>query len=176
MTVSGTLKLRAWGFLLAALGGFLIGLGPLLVWATQTLAGQLSHDVYGIDHALGKVVLALGIVIVIGSFAMRFRATLRGMVVTAVIVMVAAIAALGITAYVAMDPANVLFGVSKAQATFLGDSLSVTLGVGIYLPMIGAMLVIIGTILSLKWAKRRQAEAEAELGEPANEEPAPTDP
>ena len=176
MTVSGTLKLRAWGFLLAALGGFLIGLGPLLVWATQTLADQLSHDVYGIDHTLGKVVLALGVVIVIGSFAMRFRATLRGMVATAVIVIVAAIAALGITAYVAMDPTRVLFGVSKAQATFLGDQLSVTLGVGIYLPMIGAVFVVVGTILSLRWAKRRQVEAETERREPANEEPAPTDP
>ena len=50
MSASGTLKLRAWGLLLAALGGFLIALGALMPWGTSTARRNVT--LHGIDSTI----------------------------------------------------------------------------------------------------------------------------
>jgi hypothetical protein len=170
--------LRLWGFVCTALGGLLIALGSLLTWATAALGPKIPGvDTKGVDTPEGKVVLALGVAILLAIVALRLSTSPNVRRAIAVGVIVASLAAGALTLWdlIAKEHRLGLPAASKEAALIAGQTdlpenvlraklerlTFVSLKPGIYLPLAGAALGVLGGALGLAWVGRETARPRA---------------
>ena len=187
---------RLWGFLFLVAGAVVAGLGALMDWATLGFPGDersaLDVAVKGVDVWEGKVVLASAVLALVAMVAMRLArgtearrvlafgiATLGALVIAvALSVAIRADARLGgsegldeiaggLAEQLGEDPAAVRTQLEEQY----GEQLRVDLGPGVWVAVVGGVLIDVGGALGLLWVKQR-AEAAPALGE-ADASPAP---
>ncbi|HEU4353961.1 MAG TPA: Trp biosynthesis-associated membrane protein [Actinomycetota bacterium] len=180
---------RLWGFLFLVVGAVVAGLGALMDWATLGFPGDergaLDVAVKGIDVWEGKVVLASAVLALVGMVAMRLArgtetrrvlafgiATLGALVIAvALSVAIRADARLGgsegldeisggLAEQLGEDPAAVRAQLEQQY----GEQLRVDLGPGVWVAVVGGVLIDVGGALGLLWVKQR-AEAAPAPGE-----------
>jgi Tryptophan-associated transmembrane protein (Trp_oprn_chp) len=168
--------LRLAGFVCTALGGALIALGALLGWASTSLGPNITGvETKGVDTFEGKVVLALGVAILVAIPALRLagsgavrRAIAIGVIAASLVAgalalwdVAAAEDRLGPPA--AADEAAIIARQSHLPEDVLRTELAklafVSIRPGIYVPIAGAVLGVVGGALSLAWARREDGAA-----------------
>ena len=179
--------LRLAGFVCTALGGTLMALGALLGWASTSLGPRITGvETKGVDTVEGKVVLALGVAVLVAIPAIRLAdsAAVRrsigiGVIVASVVAgalalwdLVAADERLGPPA--AEDEAAVIARETRLPEDVLAAELTklafVSVRPGIYVPVAGAVLGVVGGALGLAWARREEADGR-ERSAPGGERP-----
>jgi hypothetical protein len=171
--------LRLWGFLVTILGGTLLGIGSLLVWAEVaigTRGGSFDPEpVKGLDQLDGIIVLGSAIVILLGIPAMRQALTRRGRRAWAIAILVLGLLSTGIALSAALAPDSRLdAGVNDAlEETALSISAqtdlpvdevldrleeeaetTITVEPGLWVTAAGGVLAAIGGFLGLLWASK----------------------
>jgi hypothetical protein len=138
-----------------------MGLGALSAWATVGFPGDLAHhlDVQtkGVDVWEGKVVLAVGVVTLVGIIALRALSTAsaRSVVAVAIVVLGPLAAALAAVDASRIESRFVPTGPMGHMASeAMRMSLRVDVGPGIWLAIAGGILAAVGGALSLVWAAR----------------------
>jgi hypothetical protein len=198
LDASDSASLRLAGFLCAALGGLLAGVGSLQVWVTLGIedSDNLDSPIRGVDVVDGRVTLACAVVLLAGVVASRAWRSASGRTIAAAAMLVAGLVCVAVPAGFLIsydgrfDPvtsgelAGSLaedLGVSIEEATAqleeAADALGAftDLGVGVFVVLGGGLVGSLGGLLTLVWAVR------ARRGEPldvAKEPPAslPTTP
>jgi hypothetical protein len=183
-------RLRLGGFALTVLGAALLGFACTRPWVTVGLEGDeggvLSQRFPGLDLWQGKVALACAVVLLVGVLLIRSRRSPRSGRTVAVVMIVAGVVAIGVTAFVAVggpsmlkdeavdgmvDAAAAAAGISHAAAAAQVDAL-VDVGVdssaqtGVFVAIAGAVIATIGAVLGLAWVNDRSRSAEAAQGLP----------
>jgi hypothetical protein len=178
LTTERPSALRLWGFVCTALGGLLIALGSLLTWATSSLGPKIQGvDTKGIDTPEGKVVLAIGVAILLAIVALRMSTSAGVRRAIAIAVIVGSLVAAGLTAWdiaakddrlglpAASNEAAIIARQTHLPEDVLREQLEkfafVSLKPGIYLPLAGAVLGVVGGALGLAWAGREGARSSA---------------
>ncbi|MEA2556959.1 MAG: hypothetical protein QOG88_497 [Actinomycetota bacterium] len=162
--------LRLWGFLLTVGGGVLVAFGALRLWVNATVFGKAIpgwEGWRGVDLPEGLVALVCGVVLIIGILVLR---GVRGKTkrVIAVLLIIAGVIAFAVGGVVAVTAAN-RFANAQAAATQLAAAesipvaealakvsgkLSATVGVGVFVTMLGGILGAVGGVLSLALVTR----------------------
>jgi hypothetical protein len=166
--------LRLWGFVCTALGGLLIALGSLLTWSSSSLGPKIQGiDTKGIDTIEGKIVLAIGVAVLLAIVALRMSTSVGVRRGIAIGVIVGSLVAAGLTAWdivakddrlglpAASDEAALIARQTHLPEDVLREQLEklafVSLQPGIYVPLAGAVLGVVGGALGLAWAGREGA-------------------
>jgi hypothetical protein len=177
-------RLRVAGFAAIVTGGLLTGVGALLDWVTIGFPGDVrgGADVHvrGTDVWEGKLVLAVATAGLIAMILMRVTAspTVRSAIAAAI---AAGGALIGAVAAIDLSRATDRFGggegladIARAVADQLGQpvervralleqnfgaTLRVDTEVGIWLSLLGGLILVAGGGLSLAWARRNGADA-----------------
>lgn len=176
------LRLRLAGFAAAALGGLLIGLGSLAMWAEVGLGddpeGVLSSRFRGIDVWEGRVVLATALVVILAVMGTRFLAapgTRRALAMLVIVASLVGGAIAGVDAVRAEDrfAGRGLDELARDIASRTGepegdvrDDLeaqrqkleNTSVGAGLYLVLAGSLLGLVGGGLNLAWVTSRGRE------------------
>ena len=175
--------LRLAGFLLVALGGLFAGVAAVLTWVTVGLIDDkqnvLTQRYLGVDLLDGKVVLAAGLVLLGGIVVLRrvrgiwLRRTVASLLIVAALVIVG-IAAAAATSTHSRFGDRALQDMAKSAAAALklpldqarqrvdqiaSLGITVTRGSGLWVALAGGVLGVMGGILSLTWALRREERA-----------------
>lgn len=162
--------LRLWGFLLTVGGGGLVAFGALQPWVTATLSDEpnlISPRWLGIDLPEGLVALVCGIVLILGILALR-GVPAKAKRVVATLSIAAGVLAFAVSGVVAVtatsrfaDPQKAAEQVAAgehiplAQAlASVGSHLTATLGIGVFMTVLGGILGAIGGVLSLALVTR----------------------
>jgi hypothetical protein len=164
---------RAIAFTLCAVGALLAGIGATLPWAIVGLQadenGVLDETFLGIDLTAGLVVLVAAIAVLAMLFAMRLvaarwrRALALGLLVAGLAILTATLLAglsAGDRAVVEMaEVAADTGGLTAAEAEELirtDPDLAVRseLGIGLWLAVLGGVLVVVGSVANAAWARR----------------------
>lgn len=177
--------LRLWGFLLTVGGGVLVAFGSLQVWVTATVNGQanpISPTWPGIDLPEGLVAIGCGVVLILGILVLRGvkRKTKRVVATVLIVAGVIAFAVAGVVAvtatsrfadvHTAAEQAAKSFHIPLAQALAkMGGQLTVSVGLGVLMTVVGGIVGAIGGVLSLALVVRRPADADD--GPPLDGEP-----
>ncbi len=166
--------LRLAGFLTVVVGGALVALGSLLDWVKVSLHGGTAGAIptKGVDVAAGRVMLALGLLMLITIVVLRTgrtRADRRRMAVTLLLLAIGS-AALSVIVIVRADAIFHDTGVDRLirlvgqagvphdRAVGLVTAAEQRLGIetrvqpGLYLSLTGAAIGALGGLLSLRWA------------------------
>ena len=148
---------------LALGGGALVILGAFLPWASVSInfAGESSsHSTNGMDGD-GKITLVLGLCAV-GLTVLKNPAK------TKLFALIALIAA-GLAALIGLYDASQIGGNSDARAMMeaAGDAIKVSLGMGIYLTIIGGAAASVGSLMRWKSAPAPQSAAQPPAMPPA---------
>lgn len=197
------IRLRAFGFLAGAFGGFLIALGALTPWGTGTIVSGYRTVVGVKVTPEGIIVLAAGVLIVLGLFALRFLATYEARRRMAIVAMLLGIVAAGVMASALLRPGARILGhqvMADALTTLPGNTEGAPAylikldrderyapGIGIWLIFAGAGFTLLGGGLSMRWARLRGEQAvergvsfgapkSAQMPEPAAEPQPGTEP
>ena len=173
-------RLRAVGFVLAALGGLLAGLGTLLVWIEASLDDfppGLSPTYLGVDLPDGLVVLALALAIVVAVLASRVGHGAHARRGAGVVVIIASFIVIGV-AGAAIVTATARFaptviddilaivapnGASPEQRAAIDELVDVRVGIGAWISLLGGVLALVGGVLTLAWATATAATAAPEV-------------
>jgi hypothetical protein len=190
LDVSRPTPLRLFGFVFTALGGLLIALGSISDWATVVFLGQTFPDsaTPGIDVPEGKLVLALGVLMLGGIVAMRLARTVGIRRLLAGGICIAAAAAITVAAFDVVraddrfggyavdklaEQLSASSGIPLEQArtrveAFIGTEGSIDIGLGLWLVLSGGVLGLVGGLLDLAWVgqQRRRAVSEDEVPAP----------
>jgi hypothetical protein len=190
LDVSRPTPLRLFGFVFTALGGLLIALGSISDWATVVFLGQTFPDsaTPGIDVPEGKLVLALGVLMLGGIVAMRLARTVGIRRLLAGGICIAAAAAITVAAFDVVraddrfggyavdklaEQLSASSGLPLEQArnrveAFIGTEGSIDIGLGLWLVLSGGVLGLVGGLLDLAWVgqQRRRAVSEDEVPAP----------
>ena len=184
LDVSKPTPLRLLGFIFTALGGLLIALGPISDWATVVFLGQSFQNsgTPGIDLAEGKLVLALGVLILVAIVAIRIATTVGARRSITLGICVAAVVALSV-AVVDVVRADDRFGgyavdrlatqrsdalgipldqARKEIAAFIAREGSIDIGLGLWLVVAGGGLGLVGGLLDLAWVGQQRLRAAGE--------------
>ena len=149
--------LRLGGFLLAAVGALLVGVGSLMTWATVGIRPENIHtDIPGVDLIDGKVALACAIVMLVGTLATRIVRSGRAAAVWASLVIGAGVIALavgGAFLVLGLDRAAVNASLPPEEFWEVVGAFQ-ELGIGAVLVLLGGILGFCGGIASLAWAMR----------------------
>lgn len=173
-------NLRSAGFVCAAVGALLAGVGGLLPWVTTALSGvpsELSPTYVGIDLPDGIVVMALAVVMLVATLMTRAgtgNVARRGM---ATVVIVSSFLVVGVAGAsivtadgrfksTAVDDVVDDFTPQEAtgeQRARIEDLLELRIGPGPWLALLGGAIGAVGGVLTLAWASpsARQERAEA---------------
>ena len=163
--------LRLWGFLLTVGGGGLVAFGAIQVWVNITVGGKTLKNAVtwkGIDVPEGLVAFVCGVVLVVGILALRaVRGKAKRVVATLLIVAgVTAFAMGGVLAVTAVSrfSDNPLVAARLVAAreqipldlalAQVGNHPNATLGVGVFLTVLGGILGAVGGVLSLALVTR----------------------
>jgi hypothetical protein len=150
--------LRAAGFLLTAVGGFLIGLGAVGVWLTVGIPGESAHtSIRGTDLPDGRVALVCAVIVLVSLLASRLVRSRRARVTLAVLALVAAIvaAALAIAFLATGDERSaVVQTIGIPEALWARFGVFRDLGPSVWLVVTGGILGAAGAVLTLSWAGR----------------------
>ena len=183
MNASRPTPLRLVGFLCTAAGGLLVALGSLQTWATTSLQGDakgvLTSVHRGTDLLDGKVLLALGVLMLLWQLAMRGVGSAGARRSLAVVILAAGLAA-AILGTIDVARAKDRFTGSKGQldqqaaaiAAQSGEPVDlvrgqllhqydtlvhVKVGIGLWLVIVGGLLGAAGGALGLAWASTKAA-------------------
>ena len=189
MSDESTLRLRAAGFLISVLGGFLVALGSLMPWAEVLFGG--TSTVVGIDIGDGVITLVAGLAVIIAVLAMRVGKTMRARRGLAVVVIAGGVVAISIGIGVVSN-AEEKFGLPVVQEKLemiseqtglpLEELIKqrnipleqVSLQAGVFVVIGGGVIGLIGGALSMMWAARwkgwKQVEEDDE-GAASGEDP-----
>jgi hypothetical protein len=159
--------LRAAGFLLTAVGGFLIGLGAVGVWLTVGIPGESAHtSIRGTDLPDGRVALVCAVLVLVSVVASRLVRSRRARVTLAGLALVAALVAAGWgIAFLAVgdDRSAVVQTIGIPKDLWVRFGVFRDLGLGVWLVVTGGVAAAAGTGLTLSWARRApQASATAD--------------
>jgi hypothetical protein len=159
--------LRAAGFLLTAVGGFLIGLGAVGVWLTVGIPGESAHtSIRGTDLPDGRVALVCAVLVLVSVVASRLVRSRRARVTLAGLALVAALVAAGWgIAFLAAgdDRAAVVQTIGIPEDLWVRFGVFRDLGLGVWLVVTGGVAAAAGAGLTLSWARRApQASATAD--------------
>jgi hypothetical protein len=153
--------LRAAGFLLTAVGGFLIGVGAVGVWLTVGIPGESAHtSISGTDLLDGRVALVCAVLVLVSVVASRLVRSRRARVTLAVLALVAALVAAGwAIAFLAVgdDRPAVVQTIGIPKDLWVRFGVFRDLGLGVWLVVMGGVLGAAGAVLTLSWARRAQA-------------------
>jgi hypothetical protein len=145
--VPPTAPLRVAGFLATAIGGAMMGIGSLMLWATihdpHDLNGGLDLVYKGIDVRNGKMTLAAAAVLLIGLMVLRVARSRGTREIVAVVMVVAAVAGLAFSGAFLVDGGHRFF----IQATDTAK-----LGAGVLIALAGAVVGLLGAILDVAWS------------------------
>jgi hypothetical protein len=186
LDVSRPTPLRLFGFVFTALGGLLIALGSISDWATVVFLGQAFPDsaTPGIDVPEGKLVLALGVLMLVGIVAMRLARTIGIRRLLAGGICIAAAAAITVAAFDVVraddrfggyavdklaEQLSASSGLPLEQArnrveAFIGTEGSIDIGLGLWLVLSGGVLGLVGGLLDLAWVGQQRHRAVSEDG------------
>jgi hypothetical protein len=186
LDVSRPTPLRLFGFVFTALGGLLIALGSISDWATVVFLGQTFPDsaTPGIDVPEGKLVLALGVLMLVGIVAMRLARTIGIRRLLAGGICIAAAAAITVAAFDVVraddrfggyavdklaEQLSASSGLPLEQArnrveAFIGTEGSIDIGLGLWLVLSGGVLGLVGGLLDLAWVGQQRHRAVSEDG------------
>jgi hypothetical protein len=166
------------GFAASALAGFLLAIGSVLVWAQfQIGGGGHVFTLHGTDTNEGKVVLAAGLVAVVGALLLRVGKTEKGRPVAGIIIVIAAVIGGAATGYFAsnaktkyQDKPLIEFAHKVSQESGLPAAAAAkhekdliaagkvaetfSLGIGVWIALASAIALLIGGILAFMWARR----------------------
>lgn len=179
--------LRLWGFLLTVGGGVLVAFGSLQPWVDATAFGKPISGFEGwrgTDLPEGLVAFACGIVLIVGILVLR---GVKGKTkrVMATLLILAGVLAFAVGGVVSVTATN-RFGNAQAAAKQISaaehiplaqalgkvaGTLSATLGLGVFMTVLGGILGAVGGVLSLALVTREPAAAEGGPGgeaEPAS--------
>jgi hypothetical protein len=181
LDVSRPTPLRLFGFIFTALGGLLIALGSISDWATVVFLGQTFPDsaAPGIDVTEGKVVLALGVLMLVGIVALRLARDAGARRLLAVGICIAATVAIAVAVvdvvrsedrfggYTVDKLAQQLSdasGLSLPQArnkveAFIAKEGAVDIGIGLWMVLGGGVLGLAGGLLDLAWVGQQRLRA-----------------
>ena len=186
--------LRLGGFLLVAAGGLLAGVAAVLTWVTVGLIDDkqnvLTQRYLGVDLLDGKIVLAAGLVLLGGIVVLRrVKGILQRRAVASVLIvaalMIVGIAAAATTSTYSRFGERALQDMAKSAAAALklpldqarqrvdqiaSLGIDVSRGSGLWVALAGGLLGVMGGILSLTWALRR--EESTDIGDPSVSESA----
>jgi hypothetical protein len=159
-------RLRAAGFLLTAVGGFLIGLGAVGVWLTVGIPGESAHtSIRGTDLPDGRVALICGVLVLVSVVTSRLVRSRRARVTLASLALVAALVAAGWgIAFLAAgdDRSAVVQTIGIPKDLWMRFGVFRDLGLGVWLVVTGGVAATAGAGLTLSWARRApQASATA---------------
>lgn len=158
LSTSRPTSLRFAGFLALALGGLGMGLGALFTWATVGFPNDLEHrldlQTMGVDVWEGKVVLAIGVVVLVGIVAMRALSTVAARRAVALAIVVLGSLAVALAAADALRAESRFVQIAPIWRTGSEGFMRVDLGPGIWLAIGGGILAAIGGVLSFAWAGR----------------------
>jgi hypothetical protein len=182
--------IRLWGFLCLAAGGLLLGLGATRTWATIGFPGDakgvVDVQVAGTDVWEGVVVLAAGVVTLVGMIAMRLLVSPRARRAVAVTIVTLGIVACALVTFDLVrleDRFGGSAGLDQIAASIagqldlpvddvlaqlqeqFGNQLRVDAGPGIWIALAGGVLTVAGGILSMSWIRRQErSSASREAG------------
>jgi hypothetical protein len=182
-------SLRLAGFLATVTGATLAGVGALLDWVTVgfpgDLQGALDVDTKGTDVWEGKVVLAVAVGCLIAMLLMRVFASPSVRYAIAVAIgaggaLVTAITAIDLSRTTdRFDDSDGLADIARHWADRLGQpvdsvrtlleqnfgtTIRVDTGGGMWLSLLGGLLLIVAGGLSIAWARRSRDEARPRAG------------
>jgi hypothetical protein len=150
--------LRAAGFLLTAVGGFLIGLGAVGVWLTVGIPGESAHtSIRGTDLPDGRVAFVSAVLVLVSVVTSRLVRSRRARVTLAILALIATLVAAGwgIAFLATGDERSALvqtIGIPKDLWVRFGVFRDV--GLGVWLVVAGGILGATGAVLTLSWARR----------------------
>jgi hypothetical protein len=193
MDTSRPSNLRLAAFALTAFGALVIGVGSILTWVTVGFAnlGAISSASRGTDLRDGKITLACAVVTLILVLASRLVSDTARAVMAGIVVVVGALAVAVAGWFIRSAPTNYPPVDSEALVTRLAqglgkspDEIRTTLageidklgafthvGAGPLVALIGGLMVVVGGVLTVRWAARLSAahvpadEADAGIGE-----------
>jgi hypothetical protein len=158
LDVSRPSGLRAAGFLLTAVGGFLIGLGAVGVWLTVGIPGESAHtSIRGTDLPDGRLALTCALIVLVSVVTSRLVRSRRARVTLAVLALVAALVAAGwAIAFLAGgdDRSAVVQTIGIPKELWASFGVFRDLGLGAWLVTIGGGVAAAGAVLTLSWARR----------------------
>ncbi len=177
--VSTPTPLRLAGFLATVASGAFVAFGSISDWAKTSVGASTANAVptKGVDIFAGKVMLAIGIVILLAIPVMRTardrsarRTAARGIAIAALGAIVLSVLVIarkdsvfhdsGVDKLVALAQSA---GASHDQAQVIINSaleklgIAIKLQLGIWLALVGGALGLVGAALSLRWASREEA-------------------
>jgi hypothetical protein len=159
--------LRAAGFLLTVVGGFLIGLGAVGVWLTVGIPGESAHtSIRGTDLLDGRVALVCAVLVLVSLVTSRLVRSRRARVTLAALALVAAIvAAAWAIAFLATgaDRSAIVQIIGITEDLWARFGVFRDLGPSVWLVVTGGILGAAGAVLTLSWA-RRAPQALATVG------------
>jgi hypothetical protein len=176
MDASAPSPLRLAGFGLTALGALVIGVGVVLTWVSVGLSSSQGNvPTQGIDTTQGKIALGCAVVTLILIIVSRITSDAARAVLVGVVVALGAFATGAAAMFIrsaptnynpANDPAIVaqlaaLFGQTPDQIRAALSAEVVTVGPGAWIVMVGGLTVIMGGVLTVRWAARLSADRAA---------------
>ena len=201
MDTSRPSNLRLAAFTLTAFGALVIGVGSILTWVTVGFAnlGAISSASRGTDLRDGKITLACAVVTLILVLASRLVSDTARAVIAGIVVVAGALAAGLAGWFIRSAPTNyppidsdAIVANLAAQYGKAPDEIRATLasqvgqlggythvGAGPWVTLIGGLMVVVGGVLTVRWAARLSAAhvAADEVGnEPGDEDDVPTEP
>jgi Tryptophan-associated transmembrane protein (Trp_oprn_chp) len=201
MDTSRPSNLRLAAFALTAFGALVIGVGSILTWVTVGFAnlGAISSASRGTDLRDGKITLACAVVTLILVLASRLVSDTARAVIAGIVVVAGALAA-GLagwfirsapTNYPPIDSEAIVANLA-AQYGKAPDEIRATLasqvgqlggythvGAGPWVTLIGGLMVVVGGVLTVRWAARLSAAhvaADAADTDDGGNEQAPAEP
>ena len=160
---------RLVGLLLAGFGGLMMCIGALMPWVRTSLVGapaNVSPTYYGIDLPDGKVVLALGVVVLIALLVTRMASASLART-AALVIIIASFAGVGVTAVTLISAESrfkdsavedLLAQVDDPTAEMrsqIEELIDLQLSAGPFAVIGGGILAMAGGALTLAWARTR---------------------
>ncbi len=200
MDTSRPSNLRLAAFALTAFGALVIGVGSILTWVTVGFAnlGAISSTSKGTDLRDGKITLVCAVVTLILVLASRLVSDTARAVMAGIVVVAGALAAALAGWFIRSAPTNyppidsdAIVANLAAQYGKAPDEIRATLasqvgqlggythvGAGPWVTLIGGLMVVVGGILTVRWAARLSAAhvAADEADTDDGDEQAPAEP
>jgi hypothetical protein len=184
MDTSRPSNLRLAAFALSAFGALVIGVGSILTWVTVGFAnlGAIASASKGTDLRDGKITLACAVVTLILVLVSRFVSDTARAVMAGIVVVAGALAAAVAGWFIRSAPTNYPPIDSDAIVASLAQALRKTpeeiraalqsevgklggythVGRGPWVTLVGAVMVVVGGVLTVRWAARLSAAHVAE--------------